>query len=83
MPLFMDVHSLGKPVALNDVAHAHAADRQLQDAHGVHFLRYWVDEPNGKIFFLVDAPAAEAAAIVHREAHGLVAAEIYPVQEGA
>ncbi len=83
MPLFMDVHSLGEPVTLNDVAHAHAADLQHQDAHGVHYLRYWVDEPNGRFFCLVDAPAADAAAIVHREAHGLVADEIYPVQEGA
>ena len=35
------------------------------------------------IFCLVDAPDAEAAAAVHREAHGLVADEIYPVAEGA
>ena len=48
MPLFMDVHNLGDPVALNDVAHAHAADLQHQDVHDVHYLRYWVDEPDGK-----------------------------------
>jgi hypothetical protein len=35
------------------------------------------------VFCLVDAPDAEAAAAVHREAHGLVADEIYPVAEGA
>jgi hypothetical protein len=83
MPLFMDIHTLGGPVMLNDVAHAHAADLQHQGAHGVHYLRYWVDEPNGRIFCLVDAPRAEAAESVHREAHGLVAGEIYQVQEGA
>jgi thioester reductase-like protein len=49
----------------------------------VHYLRYWVDETHGKVFCLVDAPDAEAAATVHREAHGLVADEIYPVAEGA
>ena len=38
---------------------------------------------HGKIFCLVDAPDADAAATVHREAHGLVADEIYPVAEGA
>ena len=54
-----------------------------QDAHGVHYLRYWVDQEHGKIFCLVDAPDADAAATVHREAHGLVADEIYPVAEGA
>ena len=48
----------------------------------MHYLRYWVDEEQGKIFCLVDAPDAEAANTVHREAHGLVADEIYPVVEG-
>jgi hypothetical protein len=44
---------------------------------------HWVDETNGKIFCLVDAPDAEAANTVHRQAHGLVADEVYPVKEGA
>src|SRR6266516_1027799 len=83
MALFMDVHSMDGEVGMDDVAKAHAADLQTQDAHGVHYLKYWVDEANGKIFCLVDAPDADAAATVHREAHGLVADEIYPVAEGA
>lgn len=83
MPLFMDVHNLGASVTLDDVARAHAADLQHQNRHDVHYLRYWVDEPNGKIFCLVDAPDADAAAAVHREAHGLLADEIHQVQEGA
>jgi len=83
MALFMDVHSLDAAVSIDDVAKAHAADLQTQDAHGVNYLRYWVDEPNGKIFCLVDAPDADAAADVHREAHGLVADEIFLVQEGS
>ena len=83
MPLFLDIHSLGEPVALNDVAHAHAADLQHQDGQGVHYLRYWVAGPEGKVFCLVEAPDAGAAAAVHRAAHGLVATEIYQVQEGA
>ena len=33
MPLFLDVHNLGTPVALNDVANAHDADLQHQDGH--------------------------------------------------
>src|SRR5689334_8552946 len=83
MALFMETHTIGGPVTLDDVAKAHAADLQAQDAHGVHYLRYWVDQERGKIFCLVDAPDAEAAHTVHREAHGLVADEIYPVAEGA
>lgn len=82
MPLFIDVHTLDDPVALSDVTRAHDADVRTQGAHGVHYLRYWVDETAGKIFCLVDAPSAEVAADVHREAHGLVAQEIYQVTEG-
>ena len=41
-----------------------------------------MNEGEGKIFCLVDAPDAEAANTVHREAHGLVADAIYPVTEG-
>jgi hypothetical protein len=82
MPLFMDIHDLKAPVALEDVAKAHAADLATQDEYGVHYLRYWVDEADGKIFCLVDAPDPETAATVHREAHGLVADDIVPVAEG-
>jgi hypothetical protein len=82
MALFMDVHNLGNSVSIDDVAKAHAADLEKQDEHGVHYLRYWVDEAAGKIFCLVDAPDAEAANTVHREAHGLVADEVHAVVEG-
>ena len=82
MPLFMDVHSLGDGVTMQDVAKAHEADLATQDAHGVNYLRYWVDEGKGQIFCLVDAPDAEAANTVHREAHGLVADAVYRVEEG-
>jgi len=82
MPLFIDVHSVGA-VALEDVAKAHQADLQTQDKHDVSYLRYWVNEEQGKIFCLVEAPSADAAATVHKEAHGLVADDIYQVHEGA
>ena len=83
MPLFMDVHEIDGGVAIDDVAAAHLADLQAQAAHDVRYLRYWVDEGNGRVFCLVEAPSAEAAAEVHREAHGLVADQIYRVQEGS
>jgi len=59
------------------------ADLQTQGGYDVSYLRYWVDGQRGKIFCLVEAPDANAAATVHREAHGLVAEEIYEVQEGS
>ena len=83
MSLFMDVHTMNGPVGASDVAKAHAADLQTQEPYGVKYLRYWVNEAEGKIFCLVDAPDTDAANTVHREAHGLVADEIYPVSEGA
>ena len=83
MALFMDVHSIEGGVAVTDVAKAHQADLETEARYGVSYLRYWVDESAGKIFCLVDAPTAGAANTVHREAHGLVADEIYPVKEGA
>ncbi len=82
MPLYMDVHNV--PGATADaVAKAHVADLQTQGEYDVNYRRYWVDEKNGKIFCLVEAPSAEAANTVHREAHGLVADEIFEVQEGS
>lgn len=82
MALYMDVHSIDGGVGAGDVAQAHMADLQTQDRYGVRYLRYWVNEADGKVFCLVDSPDADAAARVHREAHGLVADEIYPVVEG-
>jgi hypothetical protein len=79
----MDVHTMNGEIGIADVVQAHQADLEVQGGHGVDYLRYWVDERNGKIFCLVEAPTAEAAATVHREAHGLVADEVYPVAEGS
>ena len=83
MPLFMDVHDIAGGVAMDDVAKAHLADLQTQGAHDVRYLRYWVNEEHGRVFCLVEAPSPDAAADVHRQAHGLVADHIYQVQEGS
>lgn len=82
MPLFMDVHNIEGGVALADVAAAHQADLATQERRGVDYRQYWIDEEAGKIFCLVEAPTADAANDVHRDAHGLVADEIYTVVEG-
>ena len=83
MPLFMDVHSIEGGVSAKDVADAHKKDVETKAQHGVDYKSYWVDEQAGKIFCLVEAPNADAAHTVHREAHGLVADEIYEVKQGA
>ena len=83
MPLYLDIHSKIAGLTSNGVADAHQKDLQVQHKYGVKYLRYWFDEGTGKVFCLVEAPSKEAAAAVHREAHGLVADEIVEVKEGA
>jgi hypothetical protein len=82
MPLFMDIHTI-EGVTAPAAAEAHRADLATQAPYDVRYLRYWVDEGEGKVFCLVDAPSPEAASAVHAEAHGLVAQQIFAVQEGS
>ena len=83
MPLFMDVHKFESPVTPQEVAGAHEKDLAVQGRHGVSYLRYWVDQAEGVVYCLAEAPSAEAAVQVHREAHGLIPDEIHPVVEGS
>jgi hypothetical protein len=48
-----------------------------------YLLLMWPRPIRRTFFCLVDAPDADTAHRVHREAHGLVADEIYEVQEGS
>ena len=57
--------------------------RKLQEIAWSDLVLGLVAEDVGKIFCLVDAPDPDTAHTVHREAHGLVADEIYEVQEGS
>jgi class 3 adenylate cyclase len=79
MPLYMDIHELHGASA-DDVAKAHFRDLEAQKKYGVDYRKYWFNESAGKAFCLVDAPSAEAAANVHREAHGLLAERIIEIQ---
>lgn len=83
MPLFMDVHEqIPEEADAAAVAEAHQADLEIQDKYGTRYINYWLDETAGKIFCLVEAPDPESAHAVHREAHGLVADQLYPVVQG-
>ena len=81
--LFMDVHEKVDGLTAEAVAGAHARDLEVQEKYGVDYQRYWFDEASGKVFCLVEAPDAEAATAVHREAHGLLADQITQVHEGS
>lgn len=82
VPLFLDVHSVPGATA-KALADAHMKDLEVQGKYGVNYLKYWLDEMNGKAFCLVEAPNKDAAIRVHRESHGLLADEIYEVTEGS
>ncbi len=82
MPLFMDVHKGVDGLTEEAVAGAHARDLEVQAKHGAKFLNYWYNASDGTVFCLAEAPNAETAAAVHKEAHGLLADEIVQVSEG-
>jgi hypothetical protein len=83
MPLFMDEHHKVDGLTAEAVKGAHAADLEAQEKYGVKYLKYWFNEGTGQVWCLVEAPDAEAAARVHKEAHGLVADTIVEVKEGS
>jgi hypothetical protein len=83
MPLYLDEHDFVPGLTAEAVSGAHARDLEVGPAKGVTYLRYWFDEATGKVFCLVDAPSAQAAEDVHREAHGLMADRLTEVKEGA
>lgn len=82
MPLFLDEHEFIPNLTAAALAQAHARDVEVGPPYGVNYLRYWYDEATGKVFCLVDAPSAEVAEEVHRQAHGLLADRLVPVSEG-
>jgi DNA-binding CsgD family transcriptional regulator len=64
-----------------DIAQAHLMDLAVQEKHGVRYLTYWMND--GVIHCLVEAPSADAAMAVHREAHEGVPTEIIEVTYGS
>jgi hypothetical protein len=83
MALYLDIHHHVDGLTADAVKGAHAADVATQEEFGVRYLEYWFNEGTGQVFCLVEAPSAEAAAEVHRRAHGLVADEIIEVRQGS
>lgn len=81
--LYLDVHHLGPgKVTPEALAGAHAKDVAAQGKHGVRYLNYWFDAETGTVRCLIEAPSAQAALDVHREAHGLMPDAITQVSEG-
>lgn len=81
--LYLDVHNVGPgKVTAQAVADAHKKDLATQGKYGVDYKAYFLDEKAGKIYCVVEAPNADAALAVHKEAHGLMPDSIEEVSEG-
>ena len=81
--LFMDIHKLGAGnVTAAAVADAHKKDLAVQGKYGVNFINYWVDEKAGVVLCLSEAKNPESVVNTHKEAHGLIPAEIRNVKQG-
>ena len=80
--LYMDIHKNVEGLTAEAVMGAHKRDLEVQEKYDVKYIDYWYDEENGTVFCLVDAPNEDAAAQVHKEAHGLLADEIIAVAQG-
>lgn len=81
--LYLDIHRLEPgSVTAAAVADAHDKDLAVQDKYDVNFINYWVDEKEGVIMCLSEAPDSSAVINTHKEAHGLAPHEIAKVQQG-
>ena len=82
-PLYIDVHELGAgAVTAKDVAAAHEKDLAVQKNYAVNFINYWVDEKQGVVMCLSEAPDSSAVKNAHKEAHGLLTAFVMQVKQG-
>ena len=82
MPLYMDVHTSTAPSASTTWPRPTWPTCRSRASTTCSYLRYWVDEEQGRSLPRRVA-LARRAKTVHREAHGLVAEEVYEVQEGS
>lgn len=82
MPLYMDIHENMDGITKEQLDEAHKKDIAVQGKHGVKFVDYWYSEKEGRVFCLCEAPNKEAAAAVHKEAHGGVADQVIEVRKG-
>jgi hypothetical protein len=82
MPTYLDIHD-APGVKAADLVPIDEADVKVQGEFGVNYRHYWVDEADGTVFCLVDAPDKDMAARVHRQAHGLEAHTLFEVEQGA
>lgn len=81
MPLYMDFHKI-ENLTVEAVKTAHIADVAIQEKYGVRYHQFWVNEPAGTVFCLMEGPDKESCEAVHHEAHGNIACAMSEVEPG-
>jgi len=64
------------------VAAAHQKDLAVQKKYGVNFMNYWVNEKEGLVMCLAEAPDSNSLINAHKEAHGLIPKYVQEVKQG-
>lgn len=81
--LYLDIHKMGPgKVTAEAVAGAHVKDLATQGKYHVNFINYWVDEKLGVVMCLSEANDSGSVINTHKEAHGLLPAEVHKVMQG-
>jgi AraC-like DNA-binding protein len=74
----MDVHYI-PGLAAYDAAEAHQKDLAIQQQHHCKCMTYWIDEPRGVVFCLIEAPDKHTVEEMHKRSHGLIPNKILEV----
>jgi hypothetical protein len=81
--MYLDVHDIGPgKVTFEAVAEAHKKDLAAQGEFDVNFVKYWVDEQEGKVYCLAESASEANLFNTHKKAHGLLPDLIMEVTDG-
>ena len=80
MPIYMDIHQVPGIEAIH-AAKAHQMDMKIQHEYHCKCMTYWIDEPRGVVFCLIEAPDKEVVTAMHKNSHGLIPNKIIEVSD--
>jgi AraC-like DNA-binding protein len=80
MPIYMDIHQVPGIEAI-DAAKAHQMDMQIQHQYHCKCMTYWIDEPRGVVFCLIEGPDKAVVEEMHKNSHGLIPNKIIEVSD--
>ena len=74
----MDIHYVPGIEARN-AAEAHQQDILIQHDYKCKCMTYWIDEPRGVVFCLIEGPDKQVVEEMHKNSHGLIPSKIIEV----